>query len=106
MPEQKGKRRRPQNRHRRGEPGPAYTPPTASVEPRTSSGSRSIRGPRWNPPLWVNLTVGPLMIFAGIYFGLVQGGGGGSRIFLLVAYLGVGIWYLYKASIQIRNRIQ
>lgn len=106
MPEQKGKRRRTQNRSRRSDPGPAYTPPTPAARPTQPSGFRPLKGPRWNPPLWVNLTVGPLMIVAGIYFGLLQPGSkGGGQIFLLVAYLGVGIWYLYKAGVQIRNRM-
>jgi len=107
MPEQKGKRRKTPNRHRRAEPGPAYTPPVVAPAQTPTTGSRPFRGPRWNPPLWVNLTVGPLMVLAGIYFGWLQPGKHtAARLFLLVAYLAVGLWYLYKASIQIRARRQ
>jgi hypothetical protein len=107
MPEQKGKRRKTHNRTRRAEPGPAYTPPAAVTSRPTATGSRSIRGPRWNPPLWVNVIIGPLMILAGLWFGLLQPGQHTTaRLFLLVAYLAVGIWYLYKASVQIRAKLK
>jgi hypothetical protein len=107
MPEQKGKRRKTHNRTRRAEPGPAYTPPATVTTRPTTTGSRPIRGPRWNPPLWVNVIIGPLMVLAGIWFGWLQPGQHtAARLFLLVAYLAVGIWYLYKASVQIRGKLK
>jgi hypothetical protein len=106
MPIQKGKKRRPQRRRNQGEPGPSYTAPVTT--PTTPSGRASpIRGPRFNAPLWVNLLIGPLMIVAGIYFGLIQSKNhSGTSLLLLVAYIGIGVWYLYRASIQIRQRMQ
>jgi hypothetical protein len=104
MPEQKGKRRKPQRRGARSVPGPAYTEP--SPEPATRSGMGRPRRAGWNAPLWINIPVGIAMLIAGVYFGLLQSGSiTGPRIFLLVAYLGVGVWYLYRASIQIRARM-
>ena len=45
------------------------------------------------------------MLGAGLWFGLLQPGAmNGSRVFLLVAYMAVGVWYLYRAGIQIRDR--
>ena len=110
MPVQKGKRRKPQRRRTRGEePGPAFTAPSTQndVAPSRGGTARPLRGPRWNPPLWLNLTIGPLMIAAGLYFGLLQPGARSSgRLFLLVAYLAVGVWYLVRAGMQIWQKRQ
>jgi hypothetical protein len=104
MPEQKGKRRKPQRRGARSEPGPAYTEPSPQAPERNIGRAR--RRAAWNAPLWINIPVGVAMLIAGIYFGLLQAGAiTAPRIFLLVAYLAVGVWYLYRASIQIRARM-
>lgn len=54
--------------------------------------------------MWVNLSVGPVMIAAGLWFGLLQPGS--HNFVLLVAYLIVGGWYVYRGAMQIRARMQ
>jgi hypothetical protein len=58
-----------------------------------------------NAPLWINLLVGPVMIIAGLWFGLLQPGPHTVwRLALLAGYVLVGGWYLYRAANQIRER--
>jgi hypothetical protein len=46
------------------------------------------------------------MLIAGVYFGLLQPGAlTAARIVLLVAYIAIGSWYLYRASVQLRARM-
>jgi hypothetical protein len=46
------------------------------------------------------------MLVAGVYFGLLQPGAiTAARIVLLIAYIAIGIWYLYRASNQLRARM-
>jgi hypothetical protein len=106
VPEQKGKKRKPQRRRSSGDAGPSYTPPAQSdSSSRPERGARPVMRGRMNAPLWINLLVGPIMIIAGLWFGLLQPGAqSGWRLALLAGYLVVGGWYLYRAAQQIRAR--
>lgn len=105
MPVPKGKqRRKPRNRVRRG-PVEEVTSPAPAPAGRQRAG-RGIARARRQPPLWLNVTLGIIMVVAGTYFTLFSPGGLSipARVGLLVGYLAVGGYYFFKAYRQYRER--
>ena len=105
MPVPKGKqRRKPRNRVRRDLTTTAVETETA---PATKTrNSRPVRRSRRQPPLWLNVTLGFIMVVAGTYFTIFSPGGLGliARLILLLGYYLVAGYYFGKAYRQYKRR--
>ncbi|HEX6510568.1 MAG TPA: hypothetical protein VF221_23310 [Chloroflexota bacterium] len=107
MPVQKGKRRkRPRNRVPR-DAGDDIAEQAAPAATR-ASGSRPASRQRRQPPPWLNVTLGTVMVVAGSYFTIVAPGGLGTpgRLILLLGYFLIAGYYFGKAYRQYRRRGQ
>jgi hypothetical protein len=105
MPVPKGKqRRKPRNRVRRDLTGAAVEPAVASVP--KARGSKPIGRARRQPPLWLNVTLGFVMVIAGTYFTIFSPGGLGTaaRLILLLGYFLIAGYYFGKAYRQYKRR--
>ncbi len=105
MPVPKGKqRRKPRNRVRRDLTSTAVEPATAPAAKTRSS--RSAGRSRRQPPLWLNVTLGIIMVVAGTYFTLFSPGGLSliARLILLLGYFLVAGYYFGKAYRQYKRR--
>ena len=107
MPERKGKRRRrPRNRPARGvltvDEDEAPPVPARSARP-----ARTVRK-RWQPPFWVNVTLGGGMLIFGLLFFILpqRGVGTNQKVLLFIGYLVVAGFYLVQAYRQYRARQQ
>ena len=105
MPVPKGKqRRKPRNRIRRElSSAPVESTPIPTAKSR---GSRSARPARRQTPMWLNITLGVIMVVAGTFFTVVSPGGLGTvaRIILLLGYFIIAGYYFGKAYRQYRRR--
>lgn len=105
MPVPKGKqRRKPRNRVRRDLTSEAVEP-TAAPAAKTRN-SRPVRRSRRQPPLWLNVTLGIIMVVAGTYFTIFSPGGLrlAARLILLLGYFLVAGYYFGKAYRQYKRR--
>ena len=108
MPVQKGKRRKRPRRRGSGGLAPAAD---EVVEPSPAVGKRAARPIMrrgWEPPLWVNATVGVVLFVLGIFFMMAPNPGfsGGVNVFILLGYFALAGLYLGKALRQYRRRRQ
>lgn len=107
MPIQKGKqRKKPRNRARR-DPSSEIVEPSAPAVSKTRS-ARQVGRSRRQPPLWLNVVLGVIMVVAGTYFTIFVPGGLGpaARIILLLGYFLIAGYYFGKAYRQYRRRAQ
>lgn len=106
MPIQKGKqRRKPRNRIRRETTEELAAP--SVVAPSKARSAKPLRPARRQPPLWLNVTLGLVMVVAGTYFTIFSPGGLGTaaRLILLLGYFLIAGYYFGKAYRQYRRRI-
>src|SRR5579872_1594839 len=105
MPVPKGKqRRKPRNRVRRDLTSEVAEPtPTPAAKSR---GSRPVGRTRRQPPLWLNVTLGVIMVVAGTYFTIFSPGGLAlvARLILLLGYFLIAGYYFGKAYRQYKRR--
>ena len=105
MPVPKGKqRRKPRNRVRRELTGVASEP--AEAPATKTRGSKPVGRTRRQPPLWLNVTLGFVMVIAGTYFTIFSPGGLGTaaRLILLLGYYLIAGYYFGKAYRQYKRR--
>jgi hypothetical protein len=105
MPVPKGKqRRKPRNRVRRDLMSTEAEPVEASA-PRVRA-NRPLGRTRRQPPLWLNVTLGFIMVVAGTYFTIFSPGGLGlaARLILLLGYFLIAGYYFGKAYRQYKRR--
>lgn len=105
MPVPKGKqRRKPRNRVRRDLSTTTLEPATVTA-PKSRSNKPARRGRR-QPPLWMNVTLGFVMVVAGTYFTIFSPGGLGlgARAILLLGYFLIAGYYFGKAYRQYKRR--
>jgi hypothetical protein len=105
MPVPKGKqRRKPRNRVRRA-PTNESAEASSVAAPKTSAG-KTMRRARRQPPLWLNILLGLIMVVAGPYFTFFTSGGLAipARVILLLGYFLIGGYYFVKAYRQYRER--
>jgi hypothetical protein len=102
MPVAKGKRNK--GSRMRGRMGPQEEIPAKEPIRKTERARVPRRG--WQPPMWVNLMFGTIIITAGVVFFLgfqVNGLGTGARLLFLVGYFALGGLYLGRAFRQYRS---
>jgi hypothetical protein len=105
MPVQKGKqRRKPRNRVRR-DPSNESVEFSGVAAPKARA-SKPVGRARRQPPLWLNVTLGLIMVVAGTYFTIFSPGGLGTvaRLILLLGYFLIAGYYFGKAYRQYRRR--
>ena len=95
MPVAKGKKKTKRERRRFGSASsPALSEDAPAVRTKAAQPARR-RG--WQGPLWLNLTLGLVMIVGGVIFTAINSAGG---FWILLAYWAVGGFYLYRAYRQ------
>lgn len=93
MPVTKGKKKTKRERRRFG--SISVREPGESPAPAPARAARPVRRRGWQGPLWLNATLGGVMILAGIIAVLLR-----QPVFILVAYWALGGIYLYRAYRQ------
>lgn len=105
MPVQKGKqRRKPRNRTRRELTRETVESPNVTAP--TTRARNPVRRTRRQPPMWLNVTLGVIMVVAGTYFTIFSPGGLGTaaRLILLLGYFLIAGYYFGKAYRQYKRR--
>lgn len=105
MPIQKGKqRRKPRNRTRRDLDEESVVP--SSQSPARASAAKPVRRTRRQPPMWLNIMLGLIMVVAGPYFTIFAPGGLAlpARGILLLGYFLIAGYYFLKAYRQYRAK--
>jgi uncharacterized membrane-anchored protein len=98
MPVAKGKKKTKRERRRFGSATPIA--PNEDAGPAQGKAAKPVRRRGWEGPLWLNITVGVIMVLAGIIFTVTSGTG----IVFLVLYWAVGGFYLYRAYRQYQKK--
>jgi hypothetical protein len=99
MPVAKGKKKTKRERRRFGSASSTAVEVDAPAPPARASRPTRRRG--WQGPLWLNVTLGVIMIVGGVIFTAINSAGG---FFVLVAYWAVGGFYLYRAYRQYQEK--
>lgn len=81
--------------------GEEYDDTGVQPAPRKQAPAKQIMRRGFQAPLWLNATIGFVMLFFGIFYFATNGSvGSGERLLLLVAYLAVAGFYIARALRQ------